>query len=527
MWILELSPQNVVVVVAVSTMTACLALFVMARMHAGRQKNSSLRASEIAFLFKGSDLSDRSQAAQRILDATDLRGTDLARVAGFFAPRFPTLMEALVAKNAPERQDLTSIDGHSILQIDRNGKMLRLAVEDILSTDTPHEDTGTDGQIYAAMTDELRMHRGLVDAMTFPMWRQTTEGRVLWTNPEYSRLKDALGAAPISTGHGHIFGDQIDLGGDPKRLQRAKLDIPGEDDLRWFEFQITWAKDETLLIAAIPVDRVVRAERSLSGFVQTLTQTFAHLNVGLAVFNRTRELAIFNPALTELFELSPEFLATRPSLYQVFDRLREQRMVPEPKDYKSWRRKMSALEAAASDTDHSETWSLVDGRTFRVTGRPHPEGAVAFLFEDISNEISLERRFRTELKMGHAVIDGLDEAIAVFTPSGALALSNRAYDQLWRDGAPRSNESDSFIEATRLWQHRCHPTPIWGDARDFAATIGERTNWTSEVRMIDGRTLECRFEALSGGYTLVGFTDVAIVSIPRNLPAHAAAALTA
>ena len=63
------------------------------------------------------------------------------------------------------------------------------------------------------------------------------------------------------------------------------------------------------------------------------------------------------------------------------DRLRENRVMPEPRDYRTWRNSIAELEAAAQDGTYSETWSLPDGHTYHVTGRPHPDGAVALLFD--------------------------------------------------------------------------------------------------------------------------------------------------
>ena len=80
-------------------------------------------------------------------------------------------------------------------------------------------------------------------------------------------------------------------------------------------------------------------------------------------------------------------------------------MVPEPKDYRSWSNQMNSLEAAAASGHHVGIWSLPGGQTYRVTGRPHPDGAVAFLFEDITSEISLTRQFRADLSLGAEVLE--------------------------------------------------------------------------------------------------------------------------
>ncbi|MGR3661099.1 MAG: PAS-domain containing protein [Paracoccaceae bacterium] len=247
-------------------------------------------------------------------------------------------------------------------------------------------------------------------------------------------------------------------------------------------------------------------------FTQTLTKTFAHLKVGLAIFDKQRQLTIFNPALTELTSLPIEFLLQRPTLHAFLDRLREKRMIPEQRNYISWRQRLFELETAAEDGTYEETWSLATGQTYRVTGNPHPDGALAFLIEDISAEISLTRRFRRELETSQAVIDSIDEAIAVFSPGGTLTISNVAYSRLWGEESCDTVAGSNILDATRTWGLKCSPTPVWGDARDFVALMGERLEWNAEVRLVDGRLLVCRFSPLAGGSTLAGF------SINQNLP---------
>ena len=54
--------------------------------------------------------------------------------------------------------------------------------------------------------------------------------------------------------------------------------------------------------------------------------------------------------------------------------------------------------AAATDGRYQETWSLENGQTYSIRGRPHPDGATAFLIEDITAEVTLTRNFRAELE---------------------------------------------------------------------------------------------------------------------------------
>ena len=124
---------------------------------------------------------------------------------------------------------------------------------------------------------------------------------------------------------------------------------------------------------------------------------------------------MFNPVLLDLTGMPAEALAIRPSIRTFLDGLRERGKLPEHRDYRSWREQVADLEAKAESGTYAETWTLTSGQTLRVTGRPHPDGAIAFLFEDISAEVTLTRRYRAEIETGRAVLDALPEAIAVFS----------------------------------------------------------------------------------------------------------------
>jgi PAS domain-containing protein len=270
---------------------------------------------------------------------------------------------------------------------------------------------------------------------------------------------------------------------------------------------------------ALPADAAVKAEASLREFVQTLSKTFAHLPTGLAIFDRQRQLALFNPALVDLTGAGVEFLSARPTLYAFLDRLRERHVIPEPKDYATWRQQMMDLEKQASCGLYEETWSLPSGQTYHVVGRPHPDGAVAFLLADITAEITLTRRFRSEIELGQAVVDTVEEAIVVFSPAGELILSNSAYDALWGVEPQLTLGKVTVVDSIRRWQDLSQPDPAFGDIRDFVLALEDRAEWTADLRLLAGDMLGCRIVPLSGGATLVAFARQRVAR-PSRRRAH-------
>lgn len=218
-------------------------------------------------------------------------------------------------------------------------------------------------------------------------------------------------------------------GGDARR--RVSLPSPTDGELRWYELTESPGPNGEVLGFALEADNLVAARSSLRRFIETLTETFAHLPIGLAVFDKNRRLGLFNPALTDLVKIDAVWLAGRPSLRDFLERLRETRQMPEQKDFTAWRRKLTEIEEGAREGAYEENWVLSSGKILRVSGRPHPQGAVAFLFEDISTAIHLERRYRSELELSQATLDRMSEAVAVFDTSGMLVFVNSAFEHLW------------------------------------------------------------------------------------------------
>jgi len=483
-----------------------------------RRQTSRLRSfseaerDTIVFIFENETLLDATPAARQLLDSAPRHGPVWDHLAGILRPRFPRLNDWIHDLGDIGNIEMTSLDGTSVIRAEWHDGVARLSLESV----EQNAPVGLDRHSFGAMTHELDSLRASADRTPYPIWREDSAGVITWCNTAYLDLADSLSEDDLrSWPPRRIFelGDKTQV--EPASettpaLHRIAIAAPGENTRRWFEVSATPFADHEHLLTAIPADRLVRAETSLNEFVTTLTKTFASLPIGLAIFDRQRELALFNPALMDLTVLPAEFLIGKPTLSTFLDRLRQHRMIPEPKDYKSWRHQMSDLVAAAQNGTYEETWSLPTGQTYRVSGRPHPDGAVALLFEDISAEISLTRRFRTEIETGQAALDALPEAVAVFTPGGILSISNQAYAELWGSD-PSSGFADLTIaDAARAWQGQSTPSPVWERLRAFVARSGSpRDSWSASVALSDGRHLICRATPLARGATMIDFTAAA------------------
>jgi PAS domain-containing protein len=504
-----LLPLHPVVLSGATGFLAALAALALVTLAATRRAPPARSGGRLQFVGRALVASDGAARAE--FDAADAEGDDWSRTVAMLQHDFPFLDPERPPSRHPAGTFRAALTDDA-LTIRHEDGLVTLSIGEEAARAEPQ------GEAATVSPAELAALRDATSLLPFPVWVLGADGMLDWANAAYLAMVAERDGGADTWPPAPLF--------DPALLPqpategasaRVPLPSPGGAPRHWFEVHARLAGGRSFYAAA-NADAAAKAERNLRDFTQTLTKTFAHLTLGLAIFDQKRRLILFNPALTDMTGLEPDVLAARPTLVGFLDRLREKRIIPEPKDYAGWRRRMAELEAAAVDGSYCETWSLSTGQTFRVTGRPHPDGAVIFLFEDISAEISLTRRFRAELEMGQDVIDSLDEAMAVFTAGGTLALTNAAYIALWGHD-PDSEVRDMTVnDATAVWLSRCAPSPAWGNFRDFARQGPARAEWEAEVTMRDGRPLSCRFVPLPGGATLAAFRALRSEDLRSGLP---------
>lgn len=457
------------------------------------------------FLFDDDTLIDATPGARALLAVRPGQGGPRATLMAYLAPHFPDLEARLSEMPVVGGISLTSHHPEPLaLVAELRGGLTRIALTD---PDQSGATPGHDPMAMRAVHQELDMLRQTLARAPVLTWREEPGGDVIWANAAYL-MRAGEQPAPgqdLSWPLPRLFDRTASTQGVAGQRQRLAL---AGGQAAWFDL-ISFAEDAGRLVFALPADAAVQAEAALRDFMQTLTKTFAHLPIGLAIFDQSRQLQLFNPALLDLTGLPVDFLSMRPSLLSVLDAMRDRNMIPEPKDYRGWRRQLIELEKAAALGLYEDTWSLPGGQTYRVIGRPHPNGALALMIEDISTEMLRTRRYRADLELGQSVIDDMPEALAVFSDSGHLVMSNTAYARLWGHDPAAGLAEGTVRTLCAHWRGLSAPSPLWAEVEEYAANPGDRRAFCAEARLLDGRLIDCRFAPLAGGATLASFRTVA------------------
>jgi PAS domain-containing protein len=480
-----------------------LVLLTALRLRAGPEPRQTLfREGEDAtvLLFDGERLVDATPSGYRFLSGSSHVDQPWIGLLERLSPRFDSLAGRLAQVAVVGSVVLTASGGQSLaLRAEARGGLTKITLVD------PEREVGAAGGdilTVEALDHELRDLRDATNAAPFPIWRALPNGDIIWANAAYMAMvsqvapDDLTPAWPLPA----IF-DPGDLASEAGRWAKR---CPGPPGMGLYDV-VTRDLDGSLLRYAMPAHDAVAAEGALLDFKQTLTNIFSELTTGLAVFDAQRNLQTFNPALADLVRLPIDFLLARPTLFNLLDALRDRKMIPEPKDYRSWRHQMVNLEASAVRGDYDEAWHLPNGKTFRVIGRPYPNGALALMIHDITDQITRDRLFRAEFDVLRSVINVVDDGVVVFSASGQVLLTNAAYKAMWVEDPEVMIGLGGMACVFDHWRTGSAPHPFWAVAEAAVVTGEALPEGAHDIRLIDGRLVACRCVALPNGAVAILF----------------------
>ncbi|MEO0880151.1 MAG: PAS-domain containing protein, partial [Pseudomonadota bacterium] len=387
------------------------------------------------------------------------------------------------------------------------------------------EDSGLMGKVHERTAD-LHGALNFLERAPLPAWRRSADLDLVWVNKAY------VEAVEGTTG-GAILKDQIELDPAVRKIAekaaqekravdgRVIVNIQGERRvLRVSETPMHTAGDAAIGGFAVDVTDLDRTRTELKQHIDANRRTLDQIPTAVALFGGAQELIYYNDAFLKLWRLEDADLISRPTQSELLDKMLQRGLLPAQADYAGWKKKQLQLYTGALAEPGSERggeapddiWHLPDGRTVRVAGARHPLGGVLTLYEDITENMQLERKFNTQLSVQNATLNNLSEGVAVFAANGALRLYNQAFEKLWRldaqrlDGGPHI---DRVIAMLNEQTEQC--APALSEVKKRATSMSPEmrqpiTDGTLVMR--DGAALAFGTEPLPDGATLVHFLDV-------------------
>lgn len=349
----------------------------------------------------------------------------------------------------------------------------------------------------------------VLNALPVPVWLRDRALSLVWGNEAFLA---SAGAPDVETAHKNqsaIDKSERDLAATAK-----SHDEPMEAK----RYAVINGQRRALLITEIPgtagivgtasdVTEVAASEARLQQHIDAHTDTLDKMATAVAIFGPDQKLHFYNRAFVELWQLPEKWLDKHPSDGEILDRLRDERKLPEQRDYHGWKRERLELYKTARDYPSEDLWHVPGGNTLRIVAQPHPFGGLTFLYEDVTEKLSLESSYNTLIKVQSATLNTLQEAVAVFGPDGRLKLYNAGFSRLWMLTPKDLADEPHVRNVAAICTEKFGETNVWERVIQ-AIVAGDIDKRMDEIERNDRSILAPSLSALPDGATLVTFTDV-------------------
>jgi len=372
---------------------------------------------------------------------------------------------------------------------------------------------------YEHLKAEAESLRALIEAMPSPAWVRDADGTVMFANTAYARMIGAAdGASAMARGAGRFdatVGAELDraaAAGGRASLRVSAVLAGQRRNLDVIEIPVVRGR------AGVGIDATAtdNLRRELARLADVHRRTLDQIATGVATFGTDQKLAFHNAAYRTLWDLDAKFLDQRPTDSEVLDRLRDDRKLPDQRDFRQWKAQLH--EAYGTSEAQAHVWHLPDGRTLRVVATPHPEGGVTYLFNDVTERLDLERRFDALINVQGETVDNLTEALAVFGSDGRIRLFNPAFTTMWRIDPLDLLEHPHIEVVIDLARPLLGDDATWRRLRTAVTALDRRDPVAVRIERRDGMVADCSTVPLPDGGTLVAFHDVTdSVNVERAL----------
>jgi len=351
----------------------------------------------------------------------------------------------------------------------------------------------------------------MLEALPIPVWLRDRTLSLVWGNRAFVSASGATDREAAITQQLALDKSERDLASaaraEGKALEAKRYTVVG-GQRRALAFTHAPLSEGQIVGTAVDVTEVASAEARLQQHIDASSDTLDKLATAVAIFDRDQKLSFHNRAFAQLWGLPDSFLERRPTDGEILDRLRDARKLPEQRDYQAWKRARLALYDQPAEYLQEELWHVPFGKTLRVVPQPHPFGGLTFLYEDVTEKLSLESSYNTLIKVQSATLDTLTEAVAVFGPDARLKLHNAAFARIW-ELEPSDLAGEPHVQKiAEASNRRFGEEAAWKKLVELITSGAERRRDWGEIERSDKTILAVSLAPLPDGATLVTFADV-------------------
>lgn len=325
--------------------------------------------------------------------------------------------------------------------------------------------------------EQLEDYRILIDNIPCPIWLRNENLDITMLNKHYLKLvglKDFSDVTPENTvlhdlGHTTNFLELAQTAKTSNTPQKKQINILTDGDLKKYEITETpyydsYLKTTRTIGSLIDITSFDDAKRNYKVHLNSHLEILGALDTAFCIINTKHNFTFGNNAFLKLWNLPENFLNNAPHYNLFLDKIREQKVLPEVSDFKTYKEEENKAFDALTEQKEDLLY-IPDGRTFRRIRAPHPDGTL-IAYEDITDRLAASRHLSDAIAVQRSILDNITDSIAVFSPTLKLKTYNTAFSKLWNIPTTELETLPSLKELLDIQKKSLPEIEDWKTFRD-------------------------------------------------------------
>jgi PAS domain-containing protein len=172
------------------------------------------------------------------------------------------------------------------------------------------------------------------------------------------------------------------------------------------------------------IHEVEELQNNFKSLLSTSEKMMELSSSGILIIDSNKKVISFNQAFSNIFNIDPKWLKQYPNFTLVLDRLRENKKLPEVRDYKDYKSNQIKILNELIDP-YYDLLHLSNGQTLRLSLLPTRSGNTIMIYDDITEILKIERSYNELSNVYHSVVYNLSEGVVILGANGKVKLFNK------------------------------------------------------------------------------------------------------
>lgn len=367
----------------------------------------------------------------------------------------------------------------------------------------------------AAVKDEkIKTLEDLADYISTPVYLKNHTGCLETVNKKYVDLtsagsKENTLKAKEKTAWQKIADELFEAAVQTNQPQKKDVQVVVGGEAHYFELKETPFHKEGKLDQIgtvgqmIDISDLYEEKRHFKVHQNAHLEILSALKTAFAIFDTKSDLVFYNQSFADMWHLTPEELAQKLSYVSFLNIIYNKRMLPDVTDFKEYRQDEQKLFSNLIEPKE-DLLHLPEGKTLRRLVATHPNGVI-FAYEDVSDKLQAERTINELLTVCKNILDGMHEAVLIFSPSGQLKYFNAAYTALFEADSVKLQNLPNVREVLDMQKHFFKKTQNWENLEKHIFKFIFETPAPFKLERDDGMILEVTPSVLADENVMVTY----------------------